>query len=172
MLINSQENAFGTDQERSEKNKIKTGLQIIPEIRLSYQPKVRLSQLPKVRHSEEAVAILRKVWNKNELNLVESFKILFLNRTNRVLGVYEHSQGGLNGTVADQRLVYAAAIKAACAAIILAHNHPSGAVEPSVADIKLTRKYVEVGKLMEIPVLDHLILTDESYYSFGDDGNL
>ena len=89
-----------------------------------------------------------------------------------MLGIYELSTGGVSGTVADPKLVFAAAIKANASAMILAHNHPSGQVKPSQADINLTKKLVGGGRLLEIPVLDHIIVTGEESYSFADEGLL
>ncbi len=102
----------------------------------------------------------------------EEFKVLLLNRANRVTGVYEASAGGITGTVADPRLILAVAIKSVSVSIILAHNHPSGNLKPSRADEELTAKIKEAGKYHEIKVLDHIIISSESYYSFADEGLL
>jgi DNA repair protein RadC len=82
------------------------------------------------------------------------------------------SRGGISGTVADPKLIFAAALKASASSIILAHNHPSGSLKPSEADIRLTKKLKEGGLYLEIPVLDHIILSKEGYYSFADEGLL
>ena len=116
--------------------------------------------------------MLFRSWDDEKLEFVEQFKVLLLNRANRVLGVYEVSTGGVSGTVADPKLVFAAAIKSSASAIILAHNHPSGQLKPSDADLKLTQKLKEGGKFLEITVLDHIIVTSEGYYSFADEGVL
>jgi DNA repair protein RadC len=96
--------------------------------------------------------------------------IMLLNRANRVIGVYKVSNGGLTGTVADIRLIFVAALKAAAGSIILAHNHPSGNLNPSGEDSRLTQKIKDAGKLLDIQVLDHLILSKEGYFSFADQG--
>ncbi len=106
----------------------------------------------------------------SKIEFVEQFKIILLNRANKVLGIYEVSTGGVSGTVADPKLIFAAAIKTCSSGIILAHSHPSGNLQPSQADIALTRKIKEGGRLLEIPVLDHIIVTSEGYYSFADEG--
>ena len=103
---------------------------------------------------------------------MEQFKVLLLNRANKVLGIFEVSSGGSTGTVADPKLIFAAAIKANACGIILAHNHPSGNLQPSQADIDLTKRMKEGGRLLEIQVLDHIIVTTEGYYSFADEGIL
>lgn len=100
----------------------------------------------------------------------EEFWIIMLNRANKVAEVCKISQGGVTGTVADTRLIFLRAVEKKACGIILAHNHPSGNLKPSEADISLTTKLKEAGKIMEIPVLDHLIITDAGYYSFADEG--
>jgi DNA repair protein RadC len=106
------------------------------------------------------------------MELVEQFKVMLTNRANKVLGICEVSTGGVSGTVADPKVVFAAAIKAGASGFILAHNHPSGNLNASQADIGLTRKMREGGKLLEIQLLDHIIMTSEGYFSFADEGLL
>ena len=144
----------------------------VAEIQLSYKSKVKPSQRSKITRSKDAYEILHENWDGDKLEFVEQFKVILLNRANYVLGIYEASTGGVSGTVADPKLIFAAAIKANASAIILAHNHPSGQLKPSVADLQLTKKMKEGGKLLEVPVLDHVIITSESYYSFADEGVL
>jgi DNA repair protein RadC len=86
--------------------------------------------------------------------------------------MFNVSNGGITGTVADPRLIFIAALKANAVALVLCHNHPSGSLNPSTADRELTRKMAQAGSLLEIKVLDHLILSSESYYSFADEGLL
>lgn len=100
----------------------------------------------------------------------EEFWVLHLNRANTIIHKTMISRGGITGTVADTRLIFKSAIEKLSTAIILCHNHPSGQLKPSDADIQLTKRMVETGKLMEIPVLDHLIVTDNGYFSFADEG--
>jgi DNA repair protein RadC len=144
----------------------------VSEIQLSYKSKVKASLRPRISRSKDVEEVLRKYWNDDTLELYEQFKILLLNRTNKVIGIFEVSSGGLAGTVADPKLIFGCALKAAASGIILAHNHPSGALQPSHADIELTKKLSNAGKLLEIQVLDHIILTSEAYYSFADEGLL
>ncbi len=144
----------------------------VAEIQLTYKTKVKPSQRPKITSAKEAYEILLYSWDKDKLEFVEQFKVLLLNRANKVLGIFEVSTGGVSGTVADPKLVFAAAIKANASAMILAHNHPSGQVKPSQADMNLTKKLVGGGKLLEIPVLDHIIDSSEKSYSFADEGLL
>lgn len=100
----------------------------------------------------------------------EVFYAVYLNRANKVIEKCRISQGGVTGTVADTRIIFKLAIEKLASGIILAHNHPSGNLLPSQADIKLTKNLVEAGKMLEIPILDHLIVGDGSYHSFADEG--
>ena len=100
----------------------------------------------------------------------EEFWILLLNRGHQVKNKVNISKGGISGTVADVRLIFKKAVDHLATALILCHNHPSGAVAPSKADIALTEKLVEGGKVLDIPVLDHIIIGDSRYYSFADQG--
>ena len=87
-----------------------------------------------------------------------------------MIGIFEVSSGSATGTIADPKLIFAAAIKANACGVIVAHNHPSGALKPSGADIELTKKIKQAGTFLEIQILDHLIITSEGYYSFADEG--
>lgn len=100
----------------------------------------------------------------------EEFWILLLNRANKVIGIERISEGGLTGTVADPRKIFNVAIQTDATSVILCHNHPSGNLHPSTADIELTKKMKEAGKVLEITVFDHLIIGDGKYYSFADEG--
>ncbi len=100
----------------------------------------------------------------------EEFWILLLSRSNEVIKPVQISQGGVSGTVADPKIIFKVAIENLASSIILVHNHPSGNLNPSQADKELTKKLKEAGKLLDIPVLDHLIFTNTSYFSFADEG--
>lgn len=100
----------------------------------------------------------------------EEFWIILLNRSNNVIRKIPISIGGVSGTVADPKLIFKTALENLASAVILVHNHPSGNVNPSDADLVLTRKIREAGRLLDMPVLDHLIFTDLNYYSFADEG--
>lgn len=102
----------------------------------------------------------------------EEFWILLLSRSNQVKEKVLISRGGISGTVVDLRLIFKEAIDKLASSIIVCHNHPSGNIKPSENDIKLTQKLKETGKIMDIPVLDHLIFTDNGYFSFADEGIL
>ena len=100
----------------------------------------------------------------------EEFWVLYLNRANKVILKESVSQGGVSGTVADVRIIMKKALELLASGIILAHNHPSGNTKPSQADNNLTKRIRQAGELLEIQVLDHLIVTDNGYYSYADEG--
>lgn len=102
----------------------------------------------------------------------EEFWILYLNRSNKVISRIKLSQGGISGTVTDVRIVMKNAVEQLASGIILCHNHPSGNLNPSEADTKITQKIKEAGSLMDIQLLDHLIISEKDYYSFADNGLL
>jgi DNA repair protein RadC len=139
------------------------------EIKVSYSPKIKASDRKFVSSSEDATTYFRSIWSEH-MELREEFYILLLNRANKVLGWFQVSTGGMAGTVVDPKLVFSVALKCCAHAIILCHNHPSGNLKPSQADIQLTKKIKEGGKLLEIEVLDHIIITSEAHFSFTDDG--
>jgi DNA repair protein RadC len=144
----------------------------VAEILLTYKSNVKPSLRPKVNASRDAYNIFLENWDSTKIELCEQFKVLLLNRSNKAIGIFEASSGSVTGTVADPKLIFASAIKANACSLIIAHNHPSGNLVSSQADIALTRKIKEGGKLLEIPLLDHLIITTESYFSFADEGML
>lgn len=102
----------------------------------------------------------------------EEFWVVFLNRTNRVIGKIKLSQGGINGTVTDVRIIMKKAIEYLASGIIVCHNHPSGNLNPSESDTKITQKIKNAGDIMDIQLLDHIIIGIKEYYSFADNGLL
>lgn len=102
----------------------------------------------------------------------EFFYVMLLNRANRAIGIFQLSMGGITSTVVDLRILFQAAIKANASQIIMAHNHPSGQLKPSETDIALTKRIKSAGEILDIAVLDHLILTADSFYSFADEGQI
>jgi DNA repair protein RadC len=104
--------------------------------------------------------------------LIENFIVLFLNQSNKINHFEIISQGGITGTVADLRIILKLALEKNAVSMILSHNHPSGSLKPSQADKDLTQKIKEAARLLDIKVLDHLIVSDEGYYSFADEGLL
>lgn len=144
----------------------------VSEIELSYKSKVKPSELPKLSSSRDTYEILKSNWDQSKIDFVEQFHVLVLNRANKVLGIYLASTGITCGTVVDAKAIFVVALKTNASAVIIAHNHPSGNLNPSQQDIELTKQMSTAGKFLGIPVLDHIILTSESYYSFADEGRL
>ena len=139
------------------------------EIQISYSYLVSPKSLLRVSSSEDTVDYLRAIWSP-QIDRLEEFMILCLNRANKVLGYSKIGQGGLSGTVADPKVIFQVALKANASSIILAHNHPSGNCKPSTNDVELTRKIQNAGKFLDLTVLDHIILSSDSYLSFADTG--
>jgi DNA repair protein RadC len=100
----------------------------------------------------------------------EEFWILLLNRGNKIINSICISQGGLSGTVADPKKIFKMALEQYTASIVLCHNHPSGNIKPSESDIRLTQKLKKAGSFLDLPVIDHIIVGEDSYFSFADDG--
>ena len=142
----------------------------VSEITVSYRPAFKIENRTMVNTSQQAFSVLTSAWNQDKIELIEQSYLLLLNRANHVNGIVELSSGGTACTVVDLKLMFAIALKSMSAKIILAHNHPSGLLEPSQEDIALTRRLVEAGKLLELPVIDHLIVTASGYFSFADEG--
>jgi DNA repair protein RadC len=137
---------------------------------LIYKTKVKASERPYITSSKTVYQLALQCWNSDTIEFFEEFKILLLNQSNKVLGMYEVSSGGIAGTSVDLRMIFAAAIKSNAVSLIMIHNHPSGQVKPSEADKQITRKVTEAGKLLDIAILDHLIIAPDTYYSFADEG--
>lgn len=131
--------------------------QTLNEIKVSYRRR-RLKANPVISCAADAVVLLRKLYNPDTIGLQEQFIVLYLNRANEIIGVYHLSTGGLNGTVADIRLVLAVGLKVAASNIIISHNHPSGNMTASKADIHLTNKLRDACRLMDMQLLEHIIM--------------
>jgi len=144
----------------------------VAEVTLTYVTKVKPSERLVVSCSRDAHKIFFDSWNQNSIEHKESFKMLLLNRANKVLGITTISEGGLSGTVTDVRLIFQYAIKANASGIIVAHNHPSGNSNPSESDLKITNKIKEAGNIMDVQLLDHLIISEKEYFSYADNGIL
>lgn len=124
---------------------------------------------PKIQSSQMAYEHIRTYLQDLQH---EEFYVLLLNRANEIIRTERISVGGLSGTVADGKIIFRSALESGAHGLILIHNHPSGQLIPSENDKQLTRKMVEFGKYIDLPVLDHLIYCDHGYYSFADEGKL
>ncbi len=140
----------------------------LAEIELVYKTRPSYADRPFVRCSQDAYSLFIENWDSSRIEFIEQAKMLLLNNAARVLGLYEISSGGTSATIVDAKQVYIAALKANASSIIIAHNHPSGSLSPSSADIQLTNKISKAGEFLDIKMLDHLIVTDKGYYSFAD----
>jgi DNA repair protein RadC len=143
----------------------------ISEVRLVYRTKVKASDRLQVKCSKDAFDIFMESWDLDSIEHIKEFKLMLLNRSNRVLGISSLSKGGTTGTVVDVKLLLQYTIKSNANATIMCHNHPSGNLQPSEADMAITKKVKDSTKLMDIQLLDHLIIIPEGrYYSMGDEG--
>lgn len=128
-------------------------------------------KVEKLTSSLDSYNVIKQFYH-DDMVIYESFFILMLSRSNETIGYAKISQGGVSGTVVDTKIVAKYCIDSLCSAVILAHNHPSGNLVPSHGDKKVTKNIKNALQHFDIPVLDHLILSDESYYSFADEGEL
>lgn len=152
------------------KKQIQNPLTVISEITISYRPKFRPSQRPVITCADDAYRLLSENWDQDRMELCEQFAILLLNRTRNVIGMATLSTGGHSGTVVDAKMVFSVALKACASSIILCHNHPSGNLKPSNADIRVTANLKGAGLLLDILVDDHIIIGRYGYCSLLDDG--
>ena len=125
----------------------------------------------KITTSESAEKFIRQFYG-DDLEIFESFFILLLNRSNETIGYAKISQGGIVGTVVDKKILLKYVVESLASGIILAHNHPSGNANPSEADLRITKDLQQLCNLVDSTVLDHVILTADSFYSFADNGKL
>ncbi|WP_297334340.1 JAB domain-containing protein [Flavobacterium sp.] len=142
----------------------------IAEIKVSYttnQPdKVRLTNF------KDTYQFILSHWDMNIIEYQEESKIILLNRGNGILGIYQLSKGGISGTIVDLRIVLAVALKCNASGIILVHNHPSGNIQPSQADKKITKRLKQACELLELNLIDHLIISKQDCLSFAQEGLL
>jgi DNA repair protein RadC len=136
-------------------------------------------ELGRRRRAEDAVELVKITSSKRVFEIMqpiigelphEEFWVLFLNNSNKVISKSQLSKGGISGTIVDVRLVFKLALENGATALILCHNHPSGNLQPSDADRKITKKIKLAGDSLDVKVLDHLIITETKYYSFVDEG--
>lgn len=142
------------------------------EVQLVYYNKTRAKDRPQIKSSQQAYDALMSIWDMGQIALAEEFNILLLDRHLRLMSYCNLARGGTDGVLIDIRLAFATALKRRASSMILAHNHPSGNVEPSKDDIRLTKKFVEAGHILNISINDHLIVTPDSSYSMASNGIL
>jgi DNA repair protein RadC len=145
----------------------------VSEVQITYKTKVKPSEMPKIETPQSAHNIFKSIYDYNLIEYQEMFYVMFLNKANKVLGVHLISIGSVDGTVVDVKKCFQAAILANASGIILSHNHPSGNIKPSEADKKITSQIKEAGKILNIALFDHVIVSPEdTYFSFAEEGIL
>jgi len=146
----------------------------LPEIEITIKYKgTKKSELKKVTTSRDIFEILKEMYNADTIDWCEQMILICLNQANKVIGYYKVSTGGTTGTVCDPKIIFTIALNCAgTCKIILSHNHPSGNLQPSNGDLQVTQRIKEAGKLLDIAVLDHVIYTEDGYYSFTDEGQI
>ena len=143
----------------------------VAEIEIIYKTTLKASERPKITKSQNASEIFCSVYDPNKIAYKEFFYVMYLNNANAVLGVMKVSEGGVNSTICDPIMIIQGAIKLNAKGIILSHNHPSGNLSPSEADIKMTSVIKQGAELFSIKLYDHIIINSENnYFSFADDG--
>lgn len=145
---------------------------VVPEIRITYHRSGKIIFGGQITNPKDVADFIRSLYDKGMVELQEQFLVLYLNSGNKIIGFYRHTTGAINSAVTDIRLILGTALKCGAVAIIFAHNHPSGNISPSSSDILLTKKIKTAAQAMDIAVLDHLIITKDSYYSFSQQGML
>jgi DNA repair protein RadC len=142
----------------------------VAEISVSYRPAI--ANKPIIKSPFDAYIVLKEFFSDDTIQLNEQFMVMYLNKANRVLGVYPVSVGGISSCIVDVRLILSIALSILATSILLCHNHPSSSLKPSQNDIELTQRIKEAAKYMDIVVQDHIIVTFElgKYFSFADDG--
>ena len=145
----------------------------VNEIKISYKERIPASFWQQINSSKDAANLLFETWNKDTIALQECFKVILLNNSNKVKGIYQISQGGITGTLVDIRILFAVILKSLSVGIILTHNHPSGKLKASQCDKQITNKIKKAAELFDVKLLDHVIVTPNgNYYSFADENLL
>lgn len=141
----------------------------IAEIEVAYKP-ISTINLSSLAQSREVYDLIIREWDANLLEMLEEVKVIFLNRSNKQIGIYNLAKGGITGCVVDIRIILSIALKTLATGVILIHNHPSGNLKPSLADKKITSELKKACDILNITLVDHLIVTKTGFYSFADEG--
>lgn len=142
------------------------------ELEVKYKTAIEPGDRVKITCSNDGDNVFRQLIGDDTIELYETFCVLLVNRANEVIGAKVVSSGGTAGCVVDPKLIFSIALQAMASGVILCHNHPSGNLKASQADIEITKKLVAGGKILDIQVLDHLILSPVkgSHFSFANEG--
>jgi DNA repair protein RadC len=143
------------------------------ELKLSYHRTSEDPVMGTIKNSRDSFEILKRVFDQDLIEAREEFVILYLNRSNQVIGYYKAFQGGVASVVCDPKLIITMALKTLASSIVLAHNHPSGRKDPSAQDLRMTENIKQACRWVDVELFDHLILTPRNgYYSFADEGKI
>lgn len=143
----------------------------IPELKVKYK-RGKVSNKVKLKNSDEVANLLRSIYDADQLEWREELIMLLLDNKLEVIGYYKISSGGRANTIYDPRMIFSVALTSGAMKFIISHNHPSGNLVPSKADIEMTKELAEGGKILHIELLDHVIITTDDYYSFANDNLL
>ena len=143
------------------------------EVELIYKSKVKPSERPKISCAADTMEVIKSSLDLDDMQHIERFYLMLLNRANKVLGIVKISDGGISSCIVDVKLIFQAALKGNASNIIIFHNHPSGNLRPSQADTNITKKIKDAGKLLDVELIDSMIIDCEgNYFSFANDGIL
>lgn len=140
------------------------------EMKVAY--KKRIPKRFKIQKSSDSYEFFKTLFNETTIEWTESCYILCLNKINGVIGFYKLSEGGTSGVLVDSKVIYSIALQCGASSVMVAHNHPSGNLKPSPGDEHVTKQLKEAGKVLDIALLDHLIISSDGYYSFADEGKI
>lgn len=144
----------------------------VPEMKISFNKSKGKIFVGKITSSSDVAKFIRGLYQNDDIILQEHVLVLYLNQSNKIIGYYRHTVGGITSSIVDIRLILGVALQTGAVGIIVAHNHPSGSLSASEPDKYITRKLKEAGKLLEVQLMDHLIVTKDGYWSFADEGLL
>jgi DNA repair protein RadC len=149
--------------------KLSTLKSLVPDVKLRVT-RGKKTSTDTIKSSNDASDVFKRFIGKNKIETQELFAVAYLNQANKILGVYVHSIGSINAVNVDVRLVLAGALQMGAVSLILCHNHPSGNLKPSGADETLTKQLIKAASTHNITVLDHVIITKDSHFSFAENG--
>jgi DNA repair protein RadC len=144
----------------------------ISEISLSYKPSAQSRKMNPIQSSNDAYMILKNLYNPDLICAREEFIVVYLNNSGRVLGHFKAFTGGISSVTCDLKIILGVGLKSLASSIILSHNHPSGNLKPSKSDLNMTKRILKACQVLEIQLFDHILISDEGYFSFADQGLL
>lgn len=143
----------------------------IPEIKVSFKGNKK-DESHKIGCSKDAYEVGKHLFNKDTIEYLEEFIVVYLNAQHKTIGYFKAAIGGISACIVDPRIIMGIALKAPCTGILLFHNHPAGNLNVSRQDRDITRKLVQAGEILDINVLDHIVIGDGEYFSFADSGEM